>query len=139
MTWEEFKQHTMPLAVQLGAEWDIPTWRLYHRGVQNVPMALYAVAIQKAAEGRTKMPSASQMRVYAEEARRELLAAHCFKACEDCAGTGWATVVLDGVSRVERCLCWKRHQRALAELGVTNTPLALPEAREMVRVGNYDE
>lgn len=132
MTYDEFKAVTIPLAIQLGAEWDAPTWRLYHRAVENIPLALYATAIAKAAETRTKMPSASQLRELAEAERQALIAAHRYnpEECEQCNHTGWVNVEVDGILRVQRCICWKMHLDKLARLGVGTQPLALPAARE---------
>lgn len=138
MTWEEFKEHTIPLAVQLGAEWDVPTWKLYHRAVKEIPLSFYVAALQKAAESRSKMPSAAQMREFAEAERKAILTTHTFVACEQCNGTGWATVTTNGEQWVSRCQCWKAHQAKLAEFGVTSKPLALPAAREMVPVGEIE-
>jgi hypothetical protein len=137
MTWEEFKEHTLPLAVQLGAEWDAPTWKLYYRAVKNIPMALYVAAVTQAAETRSRMPSAAQLRDLAEAGRQALLTANAFVACEQCNGTGWDTVMVDGVSRVSRCQCWRAHQQKLADMGVSSKPLALPagESSDLSRVG----
>ena len=127
MTWDDFKRLTMPLAVQLGAEWDAPTWRLYHRAVEKIPLALYAAAIQAATETRTKMPSAAQLRELAEAQRQQILAAHPYTGCIECEDQrGWRTVTHPDGARVERCPCFRRHQDRLATLGVGPAPLALP-------------
>lgn len=127
MTFSEFKSLVMPLAVQLGAEWDLPAWRLYHRAVDNIPRQLLVIAIDKAASTRTKFPSAAQLRELAEAVRQELIAANPYTKCETCNLTGWVEVDCDGVKRVQRCVCWKAHQQRLFEMGVTGTPLALPQ------------
>lgn len=127
MTWEEFKHLTMPLAVQLGAEWDQPTWRLFYRAVEKVPIALYQSAIGRAAEGRSKMPSAAQLRELAEGERQALIAANPYDGCLECEHQrGWRPTLADP-RRVERCPCFERHQQRLHALGVGSQPLALPE------------
>lgn len=128
MTFADFKKHTMPLAVQLGAVWDLPTWKLYHRAVERIPLPLYIAAVQQAAETRTKMPSAAQMRDLAEGTRQALLAANPYTGCVDCEQQrGWVTRidVENGQLTVSRCPCKARYDTKLAELGVT-TPIALP-------------
>ena len=144
MTWDEFKTLTMPLAVQLGAEWDTPTWRLYHRAVEKIPVPLYAAAVQEAAGTRTKMPSAAQIREMAESTRQQLLKANPYVGCIECEHQrGWVTRIdaTSGQKTVERCGCKARYDAKLAELGVT-TPIAraeLPAASsEFSRFGESD-
>lgn len=132
MTWGEFSRLTMPLAVQLGAEWDSPTWKLYHRAVESIPLALYASAIKKAAETRSKMPSAAQLRELAEQCRRDILQANPYSGCPVCVDQhGWRVRPDDPEHRVERCDCFHRHQERLHALGVSGGPLALEQGREV--------
>jgi hypothetical protein len=145
MTWDEFRAHTMPLAIQLGAEWDQPTWKLYHRAVERVPLAFYAAAVQTVAEtwrSRT-FPSAGKMREFAEQARQQALAAHPHEHCEICETTpGWQTVLVDGVPRLARCACWEAWRASLERLGLNGGPLALPPAEpvsEWKQLGAGDE
>jgi hypothetical protein len=139
MTWQEFKQRTEPLAVQLGAEWDLPTWKLYHRAVEKVPLPMFDAALQEAAETRTKFPSAAQLREMAEGHRKALLAANPYDGCAECEDKiGWRTVVTGNLQGVERCPCRDRWLAKLDRLGVGRTPLALPPveaAHEFSRIG----
>jgi hypothetical protein len=125
MTWDEFKQRAMPLAVQLGAEWDLPTWKMYHRAAQSMPMGLFEVALQRVAETRTKFPSVAQLRELAEQHRRALLAAHPYEGCAECEGQrGFRTVISEtGQKTVERCPCKARHAEKLERLGA-GSPVA---------------
>lgn len=130
MTWDEFKTLTMPLAVQLGAQWDAPTWRMYFKAVEKIPTPLYVAALQKAAETRSTFPAAARMREMAEGERQALLAAHPYDGCIDCEHSkGWRTVTHPDGVKVERCQCRQRHLDRLAQLGVGDAPLALPAAR----------
>lgn len=131
MTFDEFKRIVVPLAVQLGAEWDQPTWKLYHRSVENIPMPLFVSAIDTAGQTRTKFPSAAQVREIAEAQRQLLIKANPYDGCCECEDRkGWREIEIDGVKRMERCPCSRRYIAKLAGLGVTTEPLALPPGRE---------
>ena len=131
MTFDEFKNVVMPLSVALGAAYDLPTWRLYYRALETVPMPLLMAAVQKAAETRTKMPTAAQIRELAEVERKGILAAHPYDGCIDCEHQkGWVPVTVDGVQRVKRCACAHRYAEMLGRLGVGLQPLALPAGRD---------
>jgi hypothetical protein len=140
MTFEEFRALVRPLSILVGAEFDHPTWRLYHRALENVPMGLLARAVKRAAETRTKMPSAAQFRELAEQERQALLAANPYEGCADCEEQrGWVTRVdiASGQKTVQRCSCKARYDAKLAELGVT-TPIAAPAlpAGDFSRIGD---
>ena len=129
MTFEEFRAIVMPLSVALGAAYDLPTWKLYHRALESVPAALLAAAVQKAAETRTKMPTAAQLRELAEAERQALIAAHPWTPCCECeASPRFRPALRDGIARLERCPCVGRHREMLAGLGVGTQALALPAA-----------
>ena len=137
MTYDEFKRVTMPLAVLLGAEWDAPTWKLYHRAVESVPLPLYVAAVAQAAETRTsKMPTAGAIRELAEGQRQAFLTAHPYDGCIDCEHSkGWREITdRRGDKRMERCPCFTRHQQRLEQMGVTpaRVALALPEPERMI-------
>lgn len=140
MTFTEFKKLIQPLAVQLGAEWDLPSWRLYHKAVDSVPMPLLTSAVEKAAETRTKFPSAAQLREIAELIRREVIKANPYLGCAECEmQIGWRTLKTEsGQPTVSRCSCLVRHRDKLARLGVTPEPIALPAAsdQELLPVGD---
>ena len=131
MSFEEFRSIVMPLSVALGAAYDLPTWRLYHRALSTVPPVLLTAAVQKAAETRTKMPAAAQLRELAEQERQALIAAHPWTPCCECESTPrFRPALRDGVTRMERCPCVGRHRELLARLGVGTQPLALQAAVE---------
>ena len=110
--------------------------RAYEEGLKDVPQALINAGVRRAIETRAFFPKVAELRHDAEACRKDLMAAHVFTACEQCNGTGWDSTLIDGVARVSRCQCWLAHQQKLADLGVTNKPLALPaESSEMSRVG----
>lgn len=142
MTWDDFKAITMPLAIQLGAEWDAPTWKLYHRAVEDIPVALYTSAIERASRERHKFPAVPVVREFAEERRRELLLAHPWEKCAACNYIGTVRVregnrLLGEAPKYAPCECWHQHQARLEDLGVTSaplsagvTPLALPDGQQ---------
>lgn len=124
MTFEDFRALAAPLAVQLGAEWDLPTWRLYHQAVASVPPMLLELAFQMAAETRTKYPSAAQLREIAESMRRKALALYPWSPCCECEDSPrWRKILVEGIERVEVCPCVRRHTMRLAEMGL-GTPIA---------------
>jgi hypothetical protein len=134
MTWEEFREHTMPVAVQLGTEYDLPTWRAFHRTVKDVPLVLYLGALETVAKTRTKFPAASQVLQMAEARRLELMSAHPYERCSDCHGFGQIRVGTDLPPRYVRCRCWDRYQAKLTSLGIGTEPLALPPAQDFEQV-----
>lgn len=112
--------------------------RVYEEGLKDIPVTILNAAVRKAISTRQFFPKVAELRADAEACRKELIAAHTFMACAQCDETGWDTTLIDGVSRVSRCMCWKAHQQKLSELGVTAKPLALPAAREMTAVGDIE-
>lgn len=131
MTLVECTAILAPLATMLHADMDAPMFRAYFRALEDVPTHLLAAAVERAAKSARFMPKPGELRQYAEDARKALIAAHPYDGCCECDGhKGWRPVLVDGVQRVERCPCWGRHQEKLARLGVGSTPLALPAAVE---------
>jgi hypothetical protein len=129
MTQKECVALLVPLALAMQTEFDGPTQRAYFRALADVPVRLLAAAVDRVGKsGARFFPKVTELRRFADEARAALLAAHPFVACAECQGTGWDTVLdADGVSRVRRCQCWEAHQVKIADLGVGQRPLALPE------------
>jgi len=104
--------------------------RAYDDGLKDVPVPLLNAAVRKAIATRQFFPKVAELRHDAEACRRDLLAANRFQPCLGCNETGWVDVLVDGVTRVTRCDCWKHYQRRLESLGVTREPLALAPGRE---------
>ena len=73
MTREAFKAILDPLVLALRAEVDLPTWTAYFRALQDVPPALLASAVERAAKSCTFMPKPGELRAYAEQARQALV------------------------------------------------------------------
>jgi hypothetical protein len=138
MTWDEFKAQTMPLAVQLGTQWDLPTWKLYHRAVQDISMPVFLATIDRISrEWRSgSFPQSGKFREFAEAARKALIAAHPWEPCASCEDQpGWVELTTDGIKRLTRCGCVRAHRAKLDGLGVTKEPLSLPPARDFTAVG----
>jgi hypothetical protein len=100
----------------------------YENGLKDVPVPLLNAAVRKAIETRTFFPKVAELRTDAENCRRALLLANAYSPCAQCDESGWESVIVDGVSRMRRCGCWRRHRLKLAQLGVSPEPLALPPA-----------
>lgn len=133
MTLEACTALLAPLALAVGAEMDQPTFKAYYRALKDIPEALVAHACDTAAKApkvpyEPLMPPAPRLRAYAEQARRQLLEAHPYVGCIECAeAIGWRPR-LDQPRAVERCPCHARHQQTLAALGVGHEALSLPAA-----------
>lgn len=132
MTLQECTALLTPLALACKTEMDAPTYRAYHKVLKDVPARLAEAGIEQLTQTGLPygMPTAPAIRAAAEQARKAFIAAHPWEACIDCEETpGWCAVIIDGVTRMQRCRCKDRYQAQLAEQGVTSSTLALP-ARE---------
>lgn len=138
MTFQEFKNLIAPLAVQLGAEYDLPTWKLYHRALSNIPLPLFSAAVEEAAmtwKSTSKFPSAAHLRGFAEAQRQKLLKANPYDGCADCEDhRGWIETEIEGVKRMAVCGCKRRWMAKLEGLGVTSQPLSSFEESADVRL-----
>jgi hypothetical protein len=115
-----------------GADFTPVRVRAYEDGLKDIAVPLLNAAVRRAIQTRTFFPKVAELRQDAEACRRELLAANVYQPCAQCNETSWEKITVDGVVRVTRCGCWKRHQERLAGLGVGVEPLALPPARDYV-------
>jgi hypothetical protein len=128
-----------PLALSLGAELDEPTFRAYHKALDDVSMPLLRSAAESAArQERRFMPSAGELRGLAEVRRRELMEAHPYERCAACNHTGNRSIPNTFPPKYRRCECWEQYQTRLAELGISDQPLALPSAREFTAIGERE-
>lgn len=128
----EFRTVLEPLVLALRADFDLPTWTVYFRALEDVPLPLLMGAIDRAAKTATFMPKPGELRAFAEGERQALIKAHPWTPCCECEDhPRFQKQLVDGVERLARCPCLARHQAKLAELGVGSTPLALPPAREV--------
>jgi hypothetical protein len=129
VTLQECTALLTPLVLALGAEMDQPTFRAYHRVLEDVPTNLLQAAVDHASRTARFFPRAPELRALAEQARRRLSDLQPFQACAQCA-SGWVEREVDGVPRMVRCACWQAHQQRLSQAGVSLTPLALPAGDE---------
>lgn len=128
----ELRDLLRPLTVLYGIDFDVAQWLTYYRALADVPAPLLVEAVNRAGQSLKFMPKPAELRAFAEDARRSLLAAHPFSACAACDESGWVEIEISGVKRVKRCQCWNAWQAQLANFGVTSAPLALPPAEEPV-------
>ena len=133
MTLETCTHILTALAITLGARMDVPTYRAYHRALQDVPAPLLEAAADAA--GRTPrgayeptFPTPATLRAMAESCRQALVAAHPYRPGACCEGSGWQGVTEDGAAKVKRCACHQAHQKALLALGL-GSPLLLSAAQ----------
>ena len=127
MTRPEFIAILQPLVSVFRADMDIPTWTAYFRALEDVPVPLLQSAVDRAVKSSGQFfPKAGELRQFAEDARKALMAAQEFQPCEMCSAQGWTEVTDGGVRRMTRCQCWKFHQDRIAQLGVGHEPLTLP-------------
>jgi hypothetical protein len=129
MTQKECTALLVPLALAMQAEFDGPTQRAYFRALEDVPARLLTAAVERVGRsGARFFPKATELRQFAEDARKSLIASVKYEPCAQCNETGWETVLVENDQpRVRRCACWKRHQEKVAQLGVGHQPVALPE------------
>ena len=123
MTRDEFIAVLEPLVIALRAEFDLPTWTVYYRALQEVPVpALQAAITRRLTRGRQEyepaFPEPGTIREWADQARMQLLEAHPYRPCEACSFTGWAEITDGTTVRVTRCSCWTAHQAQVARLGL---------------------
>jgi hypothetical protein len=132
MTLDECTAILGPFALALRAPVDAPTFRAYAMVLEAVPVTLFAeVCDAWLREPDLKfLPSAPEFLGRCEARRRAIVAAASYDGCAECEGQiGWRNVLVDGVSRMERCPCKARHLERLASRGLPSQPLAqLPAA-----------
>lgn len=134
MTFDQFRKLIAPLAVHFGAVRDEPTWKLYHRALMVDPapsLQLLQGALARAAN-RRYFPTTAELRADAEAERQAILQRNAYEGCDVCRdeSTGWVSVLVDGVTRLQRCDCWAAYQAGLARQGV-GAQLELPEQRAL--------
>lgn len=114
-----------PLLLAMRTEFDQPSWTVYFKALGDVPAPLLEATVDAMLrEPREFFPKVGELRARAERERRVLLLAHPHEACCECEDSkGWRTVLVEGVSRMQRCPCVARHQERLASLGLA-APLA---------------
>lgn len=129
MTLQECTALLTPLALALGRDVDGPTFRAYHKRLEDVPVRLAELAIvQLDHEGALRfLPSAPEIRAASEKVRRQQLALHPYDGCAECEmQPGWRNVITERGSAVEKCPCKGRHQEKLASLGLLEAVGLLP-------------
>src|SRR3990167_3481898 len=52
---QQFEDILKPLVLALRAEFDVPTWTIYARALEDVPQVLLAAAVRRAAQSATFM------------------------------------------------------------------------------------
>lgn len=111
--------------------------RIYMRTLKHVPSGILVSAIERALETEEWFPEpAKLLNIAADviEEQRRAVAAKWLTDCEECHGSRWRGITVDGVERLERCGCW---QRAMAEMAAIGEPLkrkSLPPANPHVEL-----
>lgn len=129
MTLEECTELLTPFAIALRVQMDVPTFKAYHGVLKAVPAGVFARALEELTlEGSRFMPSAPEMLLASEKARRRQLAAHPWDGCVECEDQrGYRTRIGDsGQKTVAPCPCKARHQAMLEGHGLL-APIALLE------------
>jgi len=128
----------LPLTVVFrSAEIDAAGFVLYARALADLSRPLLEAAVSRAIRTRTFFPTIAELRQDAETCRVELCALLPFVPCLACRDhlPGWMTIVDPaGTRRLDRCSCWREHQRRLAGHGLSGKPVytAFPAPAEEV-------
>lgn len=135
MTLEDCTKLLAPVAIALGVRLDVPTFKAYHKALQDVPVNLLAAAVDAAQRLPRQpyaptFPTAPMLRAMAESCRQALLAAHPYEAGECCNFTGWSEIRDEAHPHglATRCGCYHAYQHRLADLGI-KTALVAPVKR----------
>lgn len=135
MTLKECTALLTPLALALRVDMDGPTYRAYHRSLEQVPAHLLQSAVDAAMRSATFMPKPGELIALAEERRKEIMAAHPYERCNACQGFGKVKIADGSIPpKYRNCDCYTTYQKRLDALGISDQPLALPAAREFAHV-----
>src|SRR5688572_25701569 len=82
-------------------------WAYWSR-LSDVPLPLLIQALDRAVNTRRFFPRVLEVLEDAEAVRQAYLKAHPYQRCEQCRdSSGFRTVDIDGVARVEKCQCFR--------------------------------
>lgn len=121
MTLDDTVRMLTPAALAFRVDIDGPTFRAYARVLADVPANLAEIGLGSLmASGRVFLPSAPEILVAAEQARRQLLALHPYEGCAECEDQrGYRTVTSQsGQPVVQPCPCKARHRERLESMGL---------------------
>jgi hypothetical protein len=129
---DDFIGIVSPLVLGMRVDFDKPTWSAYYAALRDVPAVLLENAVSvMLREPREFFPKVGELRAAAERSRRQMLALNPYEACAECEHSrGWRNVLVDGVSKMERCPCRSRHQEKLKGLGLLEAVASLPGEAE---------
>lgn len=100
---------------------------IYMRVLKFVPSAILVEAVDEMLSAEKWFPEPSTVLKYCADIvdakRKEACKRWLGTDCEDCHGSRWREIDVDGVSRLERCGCWKR---AMLEMDQIGQPLPRP-------------
>lgn len=120
-----------PLLLAMRVDFDLATWAAYYRVLSDVSVPVLEAAVDAISrEPREWFPKAGELRGVCEQQRRQLVAAHPWTACCLCEDSPkWRAVLVEGVTRVEKCPCVEQHRMSLKDQGILD-PIA-PMAGEL--------
>lgn len=129
MTLQECTAVLAPFVLELRGDFDDPTFRAYHRRLQDVPPRLLEAAVATlGATGLRFVPTAPELLAACEAARRAYVAANPYVGCPDCQESqGWR---LGADGRARRCPCVAAYQDRLARAGMDRPLSAVPVLRD---------
>ena len=112
--------------------------RIYMRTLKHVPSTILVAAVEKALEVEEWFPEPAKLLNIAadliEEGRRAIAQKWLGEDCEECHGSRWRGITVDGVERLERCGCWTRAMTEMAAIGQPLRRKALPPANPNVEM-----
>lgn len=130
MTLAECTAMLTPVALALRAEFDLPTFKAYHRVLEKIPVSLAEDALQQLVnEGAEFMPTAPKILHAAERIRRQIVALLPWHPCAECEDfPGYRKVLAEGTRQETRakCPCKARHRDNLQAQGILEPYATLP-------------
>lgn len=99
---------------------------VYEDATVDVPLMVLSRAVGDYLKSHQWRPTVQELLMACEATRLKIRGAMKFEPCANCSKDGWTEQVINGVSRMVRCQCWKVHQERVSAIGAGDAPLTLP-------------
>lgn len=130
MTLDECTVLLTPFVLACRVDFDVPTFKAYHRILKDVPATVAEAALEQLSRaGSAFMPSAPEILIASERQRRQQLALHPWSPCAECEDFPGYRKVLTMAGQQEtreKCPCKARHRAWLEDHGLAQALADLP-------------